>query len=615
MKKAPKISVLMPAYNSEAYIAEAIESILNQTFSDFEFLIINDGSTDKTADIVAQYAKVDKRIKFIDNKKNQGLIAVLNQGLDLARGEYIARMDSDDISMPERFEKQISYMDANPDVGMVGTAGQNFGADNTVNYSPEIVDVVELLRGVGFYHPSVMIRKSVLDEHNLRYDKDFYLVEDHELWTRMLKVTKLRNIPDVLLRYRVHSNSVSVTNSRLQETNKHIVRRKMLANISEVPHVQRALLDLANIDTQTKAPVYTYIFKRIPLLKTKYKSNDNIQVFLFNVLPLIKIKRNSVYLFHFIKIAKQKRHTEKRLTFNNFHAFKVSDAQLLAELGQLGEFTYIPNSGNLGDMLIAGATLGFFDFHNIKYKMFNGKSDKYIVYGGGGQWTADYEQYWLKWLDIFKAAKKVVILPSSFNECQKLIDILDERFVVFCREKQSFEYLKKAKTRAKVLLDHDMAFRITKDITKKPVRFSGWERYDAARKIVNAVPMTRDIAFLMRQDCESAGHYRTDLDLSTVRYGKADISPDDIMFCTQLMFIGVDCANTIVTDRLHVAIAAAVSGKEVYMLDNTYKKLSNVYKHSMADNPHVHFCTEMPKMQDLVSRPHDKPNFALLHNL
>ena len=198
MTKKPRISVLMPAYNSAPYIAEAIESILNQTFSDFEFLIINDGSTDKTADIVAQYAKVDKRIKFIDNKKNQGLIAVLNQGLDLARGEYIARMDSDDISMPERFEKQILYMDANPDVGVVGTAGQNFGADNSVNISPAIVDAVELLRGVGFYHPSVMMRKSVIDKYNLRYDKNFYLVEDHELWTRLLNVTKLRNIPDVL---------------------------------------------------------------------------------------------------------------------------------------------------------------------------------------------------------------------------------------------------------------------------------------------------------------------------------------------------------------------------------------------------------------------------------
>ena len=105
----PKVSVLMPAYNSEKYIAEAIESILNQTFSDFEFIIINDGSTDKTAEIVNGYARADKRIKFINNKKNQGLIAVLNQGLDLCRGEYIARMDSDDIAINDRLEK-LDYL-------------------------------------------------------------------------------------------------------------------------------------------------------------------------------------------------------------------------------------------------------------------------------------------------------------------------------------------------------------------------------------------------------------------------------------------------------------------------------------------------------------------------
>lgn len=226
MKKTPKISVLMPTYNAEEYIATAIESILNQTFSDFEFIIINDGSTDNTADIVKTYAKADKRIKFVDNKKNQGLVAVLNQGLDMANGEYIARMDSDDISLPQRFARQVEYMDANPDVGVLGTAGQNFGADNSTNISPEIVDVIELIRGVGFYHPSVMMRKSVLDEYNLRYDPNYPLAEDHELWSRMLNVTKMRNIPDVLLKYRVHENSVSVANAHRQEIVKQFVRKK-----------------------------------------------------------------------------------------------------------------------------------------------------------------------------------------------------------------------------------------------------------------------------------------------------------------------------------------------------------------------------------------------------
>ena len=125
--KKPRISVLMTAYNSQQYVAQAMESILNQTFSDFEFIIINDGSTDDTARIIRQYATRDSRIKFIDNKVNKGLISVLNQGLELCKGEYIARMDSDDISIPTRFALQLEYMDAHPDVGVLGGAISRFG--------------------------------------------------------------------------------------------------------------------------------------------------------------------------------------------------------------------------------------------------------------------------------------------------------------------------------------------------------------------------------------------------------------------------------------------------------------------------------------------------------
>ena len=202
----PKISVLMPVYNAEEYVADAISSILEQTFSDFEFIIINDGSRDKTAAIVKSFK--DERIKFIDNPKNQGLIVVLNQGLDLCRGEYIARMDADDISYPERFAKQIDFLDNHLDVGLLGTAGENFGDNNDRHYQPEDVDVIDLLRGVCFYHPSVMIRRSVLIDNGLKYNKNYYLVEDYELWARMLKVCRLCNLNEILIKYRVHAKSV-----------------------------------------------------------------------------------------------------------------------------------------------------------------------------------------------------------------------------------------------------------------------------------------------------------------------------------------------------------------------------------------------------------------------
>ena len=128
----PKLSVIMPAYNAEKYIGEAIESILNQTFTDFEFIIIDDGSSDHTADIIKGFH--DERIRFIQNEKNSGVANTLNKGLELSQGEYIARMDADDISLPARFEKQVAFMEANPDVAVVGCGIELFGMSHEKRY-------------------------------------------------------------------------------------------------------------------------------------------------------------------------------------------------------------------------------------------------------------------------------------------------------------------------------------------------------------------------------------------------------------------------------------------------------------------------------------------------
>lgn len=296
MSTVPLISVLMPAYNVQEFIGESIESILNQTFTDFEFIIINDGSKDDTAKVVEKYAKKDKRIKFVNNKENKGLIAVLNEGLDICRGKYIARMDSDDIAYPERFAKQIKYMEAHPECGVLGTAAQNFGADDHAYYNPYEVTVFDLFRGVPFYHPTVMFRKEILDKHHLRYDNDYYLVEDYELWTRLLTVTKMNNLQEILLNYRVHPKSVSVANRELQEKNKQRVK----ANLVEI--LANNQYRLFGLEKNKKVN----IFKWINLITIRHKSHDNVKVYLFKYIPLVKIKRNNVLLFHFIPFAKVK---------------------------------------------------------------------------------------------------------------------------------------------------------------------------------------------------------------------------------------------------------------------------------------------------------------------
>ena len=155
-----RISIIMPAYNAEKYIREAIESILNQTYTDFEFIIINDGSTDKTKEIIKSYS--DPRIVYMENEENSGIVVTLNKGLKCAQGEYIARMDSDDISLPDRFEKQIAYMDKHKDVGVLGTSIIIFGEgikEQIYQFDSKYKKAkADLFFNSSLAHPTVMIQ-------------------------------------------------------------------------------------------------------------------------------------------------------------------------------------------------------------------------------------------------------------------------------------------------------------------------------------------------------------------------------------------------------------------------------------------------------------------------
>lgn len=222
----PKVSVLMPVYNSEKFLREAIESILNQTYKDFEFLIINDGSTDSSEDIILSYS--DSRIRLIRNERNIGLSQSLNKGLELAKGKYIARMDSDDIALPHRLEKQITFLNSYPEVGILGTdyilidtknrnLGINKGPINDLQIRWEC-----LLRNP-FAHTTVLIRSDSLLKNGLSYSVSSQATEDYDLWTRVLKYTHGANLSEPLMRYRVHSDSVSNKYREIQLKNHNII--------------------------------------------------------------------------------------------------------------------------------------------------------------------------------------------------------------------------------------------------------------------------------------------------------------------------------------------------------------------------------------------------------
>jgi len=226
----PKVTVLMPVYNGGKYLKEAIDSILNQTFIDFEFLIINDGSTDNSTEIVKSYD--DKRINFVENEFNMGLASTLNKGLDIAKGEYIVRMDQDDISLPKRIEKQVEFMDKNPKIGICGSWAKFFGEMNFVaKYSRTNREIItNSFYSCPMAHPTVIFRRESFNKYNLKYNPDFKTAEDYELWTRASRHIKFANIQKVLLNYRTGPFQMTKSQNILGDANK-IIWKMQLENL------------------------------------------------------------------------------------------------------------------------------------------------------------------------------------------------------------------------------------------------------------------------------------------------------------------------------------------------------------------------------------------------
>jgi len=220
----PRVTVLMSVYNGERYLKAAIDSILNQSFRDFEFLIIEDCSTDQSANIIQTYG--DERIRMVSNEVNLGLTKSLNRGLDIARGAYVARMDADDIALPDRLKLQVDFMENNPEYGMVGARRQILLGERLINRSEELFSdheslcVLQLFR-CGFVHSSVMMRTQLARE--VRYNEDFFAAQDYDLWVRLSRRAKIANLPVALIQYRIHPDSISETRFQKQlETVQHI---------------------------------------------------------------------------------------------------------------------------------------------------------------------------------------------------------------------------------------------------------------------------------------------------------------------------------------------------------------------------------------------------------
>ena len=223
----PKISVVMPAYNAEKYITKAIDSILAQTFSNFEFIIINDASIDSTKEIIESYK--DFRIKLINNDQNQGVAESLNIGISAAKGQYIARMDADDISLPERFQKQVDFMEKNPDIDVCGSWAKKTENANEIIKNPSSYEDIKdtLFFSCSMSHSTILFKRSL----NFQYSSEFPRAEDYDLWCKKINDLKFFNIPEILLLYRVHNNQVGSAHQKEQNNNAKDIRARNLKNI------------------------------------------------------------------------------------------------------------------------------------------------------------------------------------------------------------------------------------------------------------------------------------------------------------------------------------------------------------------------------------------------
>ena len=231
--KTPIVTVLMPVYNGAKYLSEAIDSILNQTFQDFEFLIIDDNSNDNSVELIKQY--YDSRIRLIQNTKNIGQSRTMNRGLELAQGVYVARMDQDDISLPERIEKQVIYFENHPKVGVLGCHVRIVDVElRNFNIRPRPMTNYEnqwrLLYNTSVMHPSVMFRRILFLKYG-GYNNEYSPAEDYEYWSRLSQFTEIHQLPDVLMKLRIHEANTSISNRSNQLKNTLKIR---ISNINRL---------------------------------------------------------------------------------------------------------------------------------------------------------------------------------------------------------------------------------------------------------------------------------------------------------------------------------------------------------------------------------------------
>lgn len=274
--ESPIISVIMSVYNGEKYVAEAINSIINQTFKDFEFIIIDDGSTDNSLIIVKTLSLLDERIRIIENDGNIGLAKSLNRGISLARGKYIARMDADDISLHDRFMKQVDYLEKHHDIAVVGGSVIYINDEGKEGYHGHYPLSPYQVKWQLFFvnpmsHPSTMLRRKLFSEYGIHYNEQLTTTQDYDLWVQVSKQFQLANLPDQLLYYRQHGDSISYNSSAIQKKNNLLIRKELINNTLKMKFSNNVIEASRKPFSETKLITVLLSICLILLLKKRFQ--------------------------------------------------------------------------------------------------------------------------------------------------------------------------------------------------------------------------------------------------------------------------------------------------------------------------------------------------------
>ena len=312
----PEVSVIMPVYNAEKYVRLAIESILNQTFTNFEFLIFNDGSTDGSYEVITNYT--DKRIKIFNFDKNLGLVKQLNEGIRIGKGKYLARMDGDDISNPDRFKRQVEILDANPEIGVCGSWVESFGSSKRIIKYPESDEEIKvsLLARNSLAHPVIMLRRDLLVRNNISYDQEYYPSEDYKMWIDLTPLTDFYNIPAILLKYRITENQITSKYSDVQRILSSKICIAQFGYIGINPSEEEKNLHISMINNNIHD---VNDFKKIETWHNKLK----------------EVNKNSGFYDQRIFsgfIEKMRFNSIRSFVYNNFYLNKDKDLNLVKEL-------------------------------------------------------------------------------------------------------------------------------------------------------------------------------------------------------------------------------------------------------------------------------------------